>query len=164
MSRIKRDLDRTDRECYEVQKRGMKNPMAEIVRFGVSLDRKLLDRFDALIREKNYTNRSEALRDLIRQELVLKAWGENRNVAGAITYVYDHHQRELLNRILDIQHDFQNLIISSQHVHLDHDNCLEIVAVRGKASEINRLADMLRAVKGVRHGTLSMSGTGEGRT
>ncbi len=164
MSRIKRDLDRTDRECYEVQKRGMKNPMAEIVRFGVSLDRKLLDRFDALIRAKNYTNRSEALRDLIRQELVLKAWDEDRNVAGAITYVYDHHQRELLNRILDIQHDFQNLIISSQHVHLDHDNCLEIVAVRGKASEINRLADMLRAVKGVRHGTLSMSGTGEGRT
>jgi len=142
----------------------MKNPMAEIVRFGVSLDRKLLDRFDALIRAKNYTNRSEALRDLIRQELVLKAWDEDRNVAGAITYVYDHHQRELLNRILDIQHDFQNLIISSQHVHLDHDNCLEIVAVRGKASEINRLADMLRAVKGVRHGTLSMSGTGEGRT
>jgi len=138
--------------------------MAEIVRFGVSLDRKLLDRFDALIRAKNYTNRSEALRDLIRQELVLKAWDEDRNVAGAITYVYDHHQRELLNRILDIQHDFQNLIISSQHVHLDHDNCLEIVAVRGKASEINRLADMLRAVKGVRHGTLSMSGTGEGRT
>ncbi len=164
MSRIKRDLDRKDRECYEVQKRGMKNPMAEIVRFGVSLDRKLLDRFDALIREKNYTNRSEALRDLIRQELVLKAWGEDRNVAGAITYVYDHHQRELLNRILDIQHDFQNLIISSQHVHLDHDNCLEIVAVRGKASEINHLADMLRAVKGVRHGTLSMSGTGEGQT
>jgi len=147
-----------------MQKRGMKNPMAEIVRFGVSLDRKLLDRFDALIRAKNYTNRSEALRDLIRQELVLKAWDEDRNVAGAITYVYDHHQRELLNRILDIQHDFQNLIISSQHVHLDHDNCLEIVAVRGKASEINRLADMLRAVKGVRHGTLSMSGAEEGRT
>jgi len=142
----------------------MEKPMADIVRFGVSLDRKLLDRFDALIREKNYTNRSEAIRDLIRQELVLKAWGENRNVAGAITYVYDHHQRELLNRILDIQHDFQNLIISSQHVHLDHDNCLEIVAVRGKASEINHLADMLRAVKGVRHGTLSMSGTGEGQT
>ena len=138
--------------------------MAEIVRFGVSLDRKLLDRFDALIRAKNYTNRSEALRDLIRQELVLKAWDEDRNVAGAITYVYDHHQRELLNRILDIQHDFQNLIISSQHVHLDHDNCLEIVAVRGKASEIRHLANKLRAVKGVRHGTLSMSGTGESRT
>jgi len=164
MSRTKRHLDGKDGECYRTQKRGTEEPMADLVRFGVSLERKLLDQFDDLIREKNYTNRSEALRDLIRQELVLKAWGENRNVAGAITYVYDHHQRELLNRILDIQHDFQNLIISSQHVHLDHDNCLEIVAVRGKASEIRHLANKLRAVKGVRHGTLSMSGTGESRT
>jgi len=135
--------------------------MADLVRFGVSLEKGLLDKFDALLREKKYTNRSEAIRDLIRQELVHKEWGEDREVAGAITYIYDHHQRELLNRIIDIQHDFQRLIISTQHVHLDHDHCLEIVAVKGKASEIKHLADMLRAVKGVRHGTLGMSSTGK---
>jgi len=135
--------------------------MADLVRFGVSLEKGLLDRFDVLLRKKNYTNRSEALRDLIRQELVLKEWGEDRDVAGAFTYIYDHHQRDLLNRIIDIQHDFQKLIISTQHIHLDHDHCLEIVAVRGKASEIRHLADMLQAVKGVRHGTLSMSSTGQ---
>ena len=135
--------------------------MADLVRFGVSLEKGLLEKFDTLIREKNYTSRSEALRDLIRQELVIKEWGEDRDVAGAITYIYDHHHRELLNRIIDIQHDFQKIIISTQHVHLDHDHCLEIVAVRGKASEIKHLADMIRAVKGVRHGTLSMSSTGK---
>jgi len=82
-------------------------------------------------------------------------------VAGAITYVYDHHRRELLNRLMDLQHDFQAIIISTQHVHLDHDHCLEIVAVRGKAAEIRRLADLLKAVKGVRHGTLSMTSLGK---
>jgi len=135
--------------------------MSEIVRFGVSLDKVLLDRFDRLIREKRYTNRSEAFRDLIRQELVRKEWQENREVAGAITFIFDHHQRDLLNKITDIQHDFQKLIISTQHIHLDHDNCLEIVAVRGKAKEVKRLSDMLTSVKGIRHGSLSMSSTGK---
>lgn len=134
--------------------------MSKLVRFGVSLDKRLLDKFDALIRERKYTNRSEALRDLIRQELVKKQWEENGEVAGAITFVYDHHKRELVNRIIDIQHDFQNIIVSSQHIHLDHDNCLEIVALRGKAREVERVADMLRSVRGVRYGTLSMSSIG----
>jgi len=120
----------------------------------------LLDRFDRLIRGKKYTNRSEALRDLIRKELVEVEWEEDREVAGAITYVYDRHRRELLNRLTDLQHDHQPIIISTQHVHLDHDRCLEIVAVRGRARAIRRLADALKAVKGVRHGTLSMTGTG----
>jgi CopG family transcriptional regulator, nickel-responsive regulator len=135
--------------------------MSEIVRFGVSLDKVLLDRFDRLIREKRYASRSEAFRDLIRQELVRKEWQENREVAGAITFIFDHHQRDLLNKITDIQHDFQKLIISTQHIHLDHDNCLEIVAVRGRAKEVKRLSDMLTAVKGIRHGSLSMSSTGK---
>ena len=134
--------------------------MSGVVRFGVSLDKALLDRFDRLIRGKKYTNRSEALRDLIRKELVEVEWEEDREVAGAITYVYDHHRRELLNRLTDLQHDHQQIIISTQHVHLDHDRCLEIVAVRGRARAIRRLADALKAVKGVRHGTLSMTGTG----
>jgi len=134
--------------------------MPGVVRFGVSLDKALLDRFDRLIRGKKYTNRSEALRDLIRKELVEVEWEEEREVAGAITYVYDRHRRELLNRLTDLQHDHQPIIISTQHVHLDHDRCLEIVAVRGRARAIRRLADALKAVKGVRHGTLSMTGTG----
>ncbi len=134
--------------------------MSEIVRFGVSLEEKLLDRFDRLIRKKNYTNRSEALRDLIRQELVKKEWDEGGEVAGAITFVYDHHKRELLNKITDIQHDSQKVIISTQHIHLDHDNCLEIVAVRGKSKDVQKLTDLIKAVKGVKHCALSITGMG----
>lgn len=134
--------------------------MSEIVRFGVSLEGKLLDRFDRLIRKKNYTNRSEALRDLIRQELIKKEWDEGGEVAGAITFVYNHHKRELLNRITDIQHDSQKVIISTQHIHLDHDNCLEIVAIRGKAKDVQKLTDQIKAVKGVKHCALSITGMG----
>jgi CopG family nickel-responsive transcriptional regulator len=128
--------------------------MSELVRFGVSLDRELLERFDALIRVRQYSNRSEAIRDLIRQELVARAWEEGSTVAGAITYIYDHHQRELTSRVIDIQHDFQDVIISTQHIHLDHDNCLEIVAVRGPSPRVEKLAHTLKALKGVRHGAL----------
>ncbi|MBN1613568.1 MAG: nickel-responsive transcriptional regulator NikR [Deltaproteobacteria bacterium] len=135
--------------------------MSELARFGVSLEKELLDKFDSLIRQRNYSNRSEALRDLIRQELVKKAWqAGDGEVAGAITFVYDHHGRALLNKITDIQHGFQDIIISTQHIHLDHDNCLEIVAVKGKPARLQRLADMLKSLKGVRHGILSMSSTG----
>ncbi len=136
--------------------------MTELVRFGVSLEKELLDKFDRHIKEKGYTNRSEAFRDLIRQELIKKQWQEGKEIAGAITFIYDHHKRELLNKLTDIQHDFQKIIISSQHIHLDHNNCLEIVAVRGTPKEAQRLADTLRSVKGVKHGTLSMSSTGKG--
>ncbi len=134
--------------------------MSELVRFGVSLEKPLLERFDALIREQQYTNRSEALRDLIRRELVQREWREGNDVAGAITLIYDHHQREVLSKVTDTQHGFQKVIISTQHIHLDHHNCLEIIAARGKAEEVQRLADALKSIKGVRHGTLSMSSTG----
>jgi CopG family transcriptional regulator, nickel-responsive regulator len=135
--------------------------MAGLFRFGVSLDKSLLDKFDRYIRERNYSNRSEAFRDLIRQELIKKEWNEGDDVAGAITLIYDHHRRDLLNKITDLQHDFQKVIISTQHIHLDHDNCLEIVAVRGKPTDVIRLADMLKSIKGVKHGTLNMSSTGK---
>jgi CopG family nickel-responsive transcriptional regulator len=135
--------------------------MSELVRFGVSLEKPLLERFDLLIRERQYTNRSEALRDLIRRELVQKEWREGGEVAGAITLVYNHHKRDVLARVMDTQHGFQKVIISTQHIHLDHHNCLEIVAARGKAEEVQKLADALRSIKGVRHGTLSMSSTGK---
>ena len=135
--------------------------MADIVRFGVSLEKNLLDNFDKLIRRQKYTNRSEAIRDLIRQELLKKELEEDKEVAGAITFIYDHHQRDLLNKIIDVQHDHQDIIQSSQHIHLDHHNCLEIVAVKGNSGKVGKLADTLKALKGVKHGSLSMSSTGK---
>ena len=136
--------------------------MSGLFRFGISIDKNLLDKFDRLIREKKYTNRSEAFRDLIREELVKRAWREGKQVAGAITFIYAHHQRDLLSRIVDTQHHYQKLIISTQHIHLDHENCLEIVAVKGNSREVQKLADTLKSIKGVRHGTLSMSSIGKG--
>ncbi len=130
--------------------------MSDLVRFGVSIEKHLLDQFDLLIRKKNYTNRSEAFRDMIRHELVQKQWVENQETAGAITFVFDHHRRDLLNRVIHLQHEHYSLIISTQHVHLDHDRCLEIVAVRGAARHVQRLADSLKAVKGVEHCALSI--------
>lgn len=136
--------------------------MSGLFRFGISLPKDLLDKFDKLTNQKNYSNRSEAFRDLIRQELVKKEWREGDAVAGAITLIYDHHKRELVNKLTDIQHDHQKIIISTQHIHLDHDNCLEIIAVKGHPRHAQKLADTLKSVKGVKHGTLSMSSTGEG--
>lgn len=135
--------------------------MPKLFRFGVSLEKELLDKFDRLIREKSYTNRSEALRDLIRQELIKKQWQKEGEIAGAITIIYNHHRRELLNRVTDIQHDFQKVIISTQHVHLDHNNCLEIIAIRGNPKEAQKLRDTLKSLKGIKHATLSMSSTGK---
>ena len=135
--------------------------MGRLVRFGVSLDSELLNKFDLLTKEKNYTCRSEAFRDLIRQELVQKQWQAGDEIAGAITLIYDHHKRELVNKLMDIQHDFGDMIISSQHIHLDHNNCLELIAVKGSPKKAQKLADSLKSVKGVKHGTLSMSTTGK---
>ena len=135
--------------------------MPGIVRFGVSLEKKLLEKFDALIKEKSYPNRSEAIRDLIREDLVKREWVRGKEVAGAITLVFDHHRRELLNKLTNIQHHFHHLIVSSQHVHLDHDNCLEIIVVKGKPEEARKLSNALRATKGVKYGALSIATTGK---
>jgi len=135
--------------------------MAKVFRFSISLEKALLDKFDQLIKEKNYANRSEAFRGLIRQELVRKEWHQGKEIAGAINLIYDHHKRELVNKLMDIQHNYQKLIISTQHIHLDHSNCLEIIAVKGTPKEAQKLADTLKSVKGVKHGTLSMSSTGK---
>ncbi|MEA2088058.1 MAG: nickel-responsive transcriptional regulator NikR [Candidatus Caldatribacteriota bacterium] len=135
--------------------------MSDIIRFGVSLEKELLEKFDKLIKEKKYSNRSEAIRDLIRENLVKREWVKGKEVAGAITLVFNHHRRELMNTLTDIQHDFHQLIISSQHIHLDHDNCLEIIVVRGKPRGVKELADKLRATKGVKYGSLSIATTGK---
>ena len=135
--------------------------MSELSRFGVSLEKRLLDKFDKLIKSENYSNRSEAFRDLIREKLVKTEWLKEENVAGAITLVYDHHKRDLLNALTDIQHDFHKLIISGQHVHLDHNNCLEIIVVKGKPKETKLLSNKLKSTKGVKHSQLSMTSTGK---
>lgn len=135
--------------------------MSKLIRFGVSLDKDLLDKFDALIRKRSYTNRSEAIRDLIRKEFIRDEWHAGKEVAGAVTLIYDHHRRDVVNKIVDIQHDFGDVIISTQHVHLDHNNCLELIAVRGNPRKAQELADKLGAVKGVKHTTLGMSSTGK---
>jgi len=131
-------------------------------RFGISAEMELLARFDRLIKEKGYTNRSKAFADLVRQELVKQEWTEGAEVVGAIIMIYDHHKRELVNKLTDIQHDFNKIIMSTQHIHLDHDNCLEIVAIKGAAAQVQKLAGALKAVKGVKHTTLGMSSTGKG--
>ena len=136
--------------------------MKKLVRFGMSLDHHLLDDFDALIRRKKYTNRSEALRDLIRENLVGQEWDDNKDTVGTVTIVYDHHVRDLTRKLTDIQHRFQLLIVSGMHVHLDHDNCLEVLVVKGKGSDIKKVSDALVSTKGVKHGKLTMTTTGKG--
>jgi len=135
--------------------------MSGLVRFGVSLEKRLLEDFDRLIARKKYSNRSEAIRDMIRDSFVEEEWEKNEEVAGAISIVYDHHKRELMDLIVDIQHEYHDMIVASQHAHLDHHNCLEVVIVKGKSDRIKALSDKLRAVKGVKHGTLSITTLGK---
>ena len=135
--------------------------MKRLVRFGVSLDHHLLDAFDQHIERRKYTNRSEALRDLIRDNLVGQEWAQNKETVGPITFVYDHHVRDLTSKLTDIQHDYHGKILSGMHVHLDHDHCLEVLVVKGKGSEIRKIADALVSVKGVKHGKLTMTTTGK---
>lgn len=129
----------------------------KLKRFGVAIPEDLLKKFDEYIRNKNYKNRSEAIRDLIRAEFVKESWVSNKIVAGAISIVYDHHKRELVDKIVDIQHNHQNLIIASSHIHLDHHHCLEVIIVKGKASLIQKLKDKLSSIKGVEHTTLNIT-------
>ena len=129
-----------------------------LVRTGVALDSELLQRFDHFIRNEGYDNRSEAVRDLIRDRLsnkVLKL--ANSFVVGTVTLIYDHHSRLLPDKLMELQHEYHELIISTVHSHLDHDMCLEVVVVKGKVKRVQELADRLIGIKGVQHGKLVMS-------
>ncbi|MDA8155841.1 MAG: nickel-responsive transcriptional regulator NikR [Actinomycetota bacterium] len=134
-----------------------------VVRFGISLDASLLERFDSVTKRKGYTNRSEAIRDLIRGSLVNEEWehGSARTV-GTITLVYDHHTRELADTLTDLQHRFHKAILSSTHVHLDGHNCIEVVIVRGRARDLKEVADRLIGTRGVKHGRFTATTSGEG--
>lgn len=135
--------------------------MPHLSRFGVSLEKELLGAFDRYLAAKAYSSRSEGIRDLIRNCITQEEWKSGGEVAGAITLIYDHHRRQLLDKITDIQHRYQGLIISASHIHLDHRNCFEIIAVKGRSQLIQQLADSLRSLKGVKHGSLSMASTGK---
>ncbi len=135
----------------------------QTIRFGVSANARLLDSFDGIVRSKGYANRSEAVRDLMRDQLVEAAWSENNeDVVGTVTLVYNHESRELIQKLTDLQHHSHDCITSSLHVHLDEHYCLEVLVLRGKGKEVRELADKLIGTKGVKHGKLVMSSTGQG--
>ena len=126
-------------------------------RFGVSLEEDLLRALDTLVIKQQFPNRSQAIRYLIQKSKVEEKWTENKIVAGAIVIVYVHHRRELNTKLVDVQHDYHDLILSVQHVHLDHDNCLETIAVKGKARKLEELSDKIIGIKGIKHGELVMT-------
>jgi CopG family nickel-responsive transcriptional regulator len=135
--------------------------MAEIVRFGISMDDRLLANFDKLIEGKGYSNRSEAVRDLIRNALVEEQWANaDEEAVGTVSLVYDHHTRELSDKLTEHQHSHHREIVSALHVHLDAHHCLEVVVLKGKAGEIRHLAEELIGTKGVKHGRLMTTTTG----
>lgn len=135
--------------------------MGELSRIGVAIDADLLKKFDNLIGRRGYTNRSEAFRDLIRDELVEQSWeSPDANVVGTVTLVYDHHVRLLSEKLTGLQHDFHQSILSTLHVHLDHDTCLEVLVVRGKSADVRKVADSLISTKGVKHGRLTITTSG----
>lgn len=131
-----------------------------LTRFSISLDEELVRRFDAKSKRDRCPTRSKAVGDLIRSSLVQTEWRSGNDVAGAIVMVYDHHKRDILQRLTDVQHDCHEVIISTQHIHLDHDNCLELVAVRGRPPEIETILKRLKAVKGLKHVSLAAGTTG----
>lgn len=132
--------------------------MSQLTRIGVAIDEDLLNSFDSLIHSRGYKNRSEAFRDLIREQLVAEAaTAPDQEVVGSLTLVYDHHVRMLSDKLLDLQHDHHEEILSTLHVHLDHDNCLEVMLIRGAAQRVRSIADQLISTKGVRHGKLTIA-------
>ena len=130
-----------------------------VIRFGVSLEENLLKKLDQLVVKHQFPNRSQAVRFLINQHVVEDKWKEDKDVAGALVLIYDHHKRDLQKKLTSVQHDYHSLILSSLHVHLDHHNCLETIALKGKSSILIKLTDKLRSIKGIKHSDLVMSTT-----
>jgi CopG family nickel-responsive transcriptional regulator len=135
--------------------------MGELVRTGLSLERELLEKFDMAISRKGYQNRSEAIRDLIREHLIKKAAEENKVIVGTLTMVYDHHQPNLSAKLIEAQHDAASKVLAATHVHLDHHHCLEVVILKGRSGEVRSLADRILSLRGVKHGQLTVTTTGK---
>jgi CopG family nickel-responsive transcriptional regulator len=136
--------------------------LGKIERFSVSLEGELLRAFDGYIDQMGYASRSEAVRDLIRDRLVVREWQDPKtDGVGVVTLVYDHHQRDLPEKLTELQHRFFKEIVSTTHIHLDRHNCLEVIIVRGRASRLQSIADLLISTKGVKHGRLLATTTGK---
>ena len=134
---------------------GKRVTMEKITRFGVSIEPDLLKKFDKAIKKKGYENRSEAIRDIIRENLIAeKTEDPNSEVIGTLTMIYDHHAGNLTNRLLDLQHHHHKEILTTTHIHVDHDNCLEVLVLKGKTRNIQKLADNIKSLKGIKHGEL----------
>lgn len=135
----------------------------ELCRIGVAIDADLLEKFDRRIERRGYTNRSEAFRDLIREDLIAEhAEAPGKPVVGTLTLIYDHHVRMLSEKLTDMQHEHHHSIVSTLHVHLDHDHCLEVLVLRGKSGDVRAIADRLTATKGVKHGRLTITAASPG--
>jgi CopG family transcriptional regulator, nickel-responsive regulator len=133
-----------------------------VTRFGISIEDSLLRRFDEHIRRKSYSNRSEAIRDLIRDSLVMEDWeSSTAETVGTITIVYSHETPELTDTLVDLQHQYHDSIISTMHIHLDEHNCLEATVVKGRARDLKEIADRLIGTKGVKHGKLTVTTIGK---
>jgi len=130
-----------------------------VVRFGVSLDEDSMHKLDSYVSGNNFPNRSRAIRSLIEQYSIDQKWQCDNEVAGAIVIVYDHHKRNLDTELNEVQHEYHHLILSSQHLHLNHETCLETIAVKGRAGDLTRLAESIISLKGVHHGKLVMTRT-----
>ena len=136
--------------------------MEKTVRFSISINAELLQKFDEAMKERMYTNRSKAIRDLIRDFIVEREWEKlEKEVMGALTLIYDHETRGIVDRLTDIQHQKYSNIISNMHVHLDERNCMEVLAIRGLPREVREISDRLIGSKGVKHGKLVMTSTGK---
>lgn len=128
-----------------------------VVRFSISLEEELLKELDLYIKDNNFPNRSQGLRHLIEKNIVDKKWHCNNVVAGAIVMLYDHQKKDIISKSSEIQHEYFEVILSSQHFHLSHETCLEIIAVKGKAKILTELSEKLISIKGIKHGKLIMS-------
>jgi CopG family nickel-responsive transcriptional regulator len=127
----------------------------KITRFGVSIEPELLKKFDRIIKKKGYNNRSEAIRDIVRENILkVDTSDPNSEAIGTLTMMYDHHEGTLTNKLLDLQHNHHNEILSTTHIHIDHHNCLEVLVLKGKTGNIQKLADKIKALKGIKHGEL----------
>jgi len=135
--------------------------MSELTRTGLSIDRELLAKFDVAIAKRNYKNRSEAVRDLIRDHLVGEEADSNKVVVATLTIVYDHHRPNLTEKLVDAQHHAGGSVLAATHVHLDHHNCLEVVIMKGRSKELRQLADQILSLRGVKHGQLVITSTGK---
>ena len=132
--------------------------MSDLERFSITVPKELAAAFDKRNRRKGYGNRSEAVRDLIRDSLVEQEWSDpEAHVAATVTLVYDHHTRTLTDKITRVQHDYGDIVISALHVHLDHHNCLEVIVLRGPARQVQSLADALAAIRGVKYAQTTLA-------